>query len=90
MQALERIATVTADGQLSLNEHTPLVAGQQVRLLILMPEIRTSPGTGTEKSHKRFIKGSWGGALAKYNQQYTSVELCHLAQEWWGAGRVSG
>ncbi|MEW6388491.1 MAG: DUF2281 domain-containing protein [Thermodesulfobacteriota bacterium] len=42
---------------------------------LLTKKIRKPPGA---------LKLDWRGALRHLRDQYTSVELQHKAQEWWG------
>jgi hypothetical protein len=36
------------------------------------------------RKEKRSLKLDWRGGLADLRDRYTSVELQHKAQEWWG------
>jgi hypothetical protein len=38
----------------------------------------------SRRSQKTSLKLNWRGALQDLRDKYTSVELQHKAQEWWG------
>jgi len=40
--------------------------------------------TKRSRKEKRALKLDWRGGLADLRDRYTSVELQHKAQEWWG------
>lgn len=76
MIAIEKKATVSADGALTV--HSPdLQPGALVRVIVLVEEQQRGP-------KERKLKQDWAGALADLADRETSVGLQHKATEWRG------
>lgn len=68
----------------TIEVHIPaLQPGEEVEVIVLVG-VGTVPEPSQAHRVGRKLKGDWGGMLADLGQQYTSVELQHKAQEWWG------
>jgi hypothetical protein len=80
MTAIEETTTVQRDGRLVV-QHPDLKAGEPVRVIVLLGATPAHP-----PSHPpgRKLRQDWAGGLADLAKEFTSVELQHKAQEWWG------
>lgn len=84
MIAIEQTATVGPNGRLVL-ERPEFTPGEQVKVIVLIEAPLAPPATVpiTAPAGRR-LKLDWGGALAPLQEEFTSVELQHKANEWRG------
>jgi hypothetical protein len=81
MTAIEQSTTVQPDGRLVV-QHPDLKPGEPVRVIVLRGALLGPPAQPHPPGRR--LKQDWAGGLADLAKEFTSVELQHKAQEWWG------